>query len=326
MSADGRPPQGELPAAYERILEQYLSHLRIERGLSANTLAAYRRDLTRYLSHLHREDTDPLRVEPGHLSTWLQALRTGADGGSELSAASAARALAAVRGMHAFLDAERASATGDPSRLVPAPTLPRRLPHPLTIDQVLDLLNAAARPATGAFATERALRDRALLELLYGIGARISEAIGLDVDDVDGRERAVILRGKGDKHRVVPIGKYALEALEAYLTRGRPALAARGRGTSAIFLSVRGTRLTRQAAWQIVQRSAREAQLPVEVSPHTLRHSFATHLLQGGADVRSVQELLGHASVTTTQVYTQVSVDSLRETHAMSHPRAGRGA
>ena len=327
-----QPPDsvdGSLRAGDRRILEQYLSHLRIERGLSENTLGAYRRDLHRYLSHLARTGTDPAAVDAAQLGEWLQALRTGADGGSALAASSAARALAAVRGLHSFLDAERVSITGDPARLVPAPAQPRRLPHPLTIDQVEALLEASGQPGTGRDATERALRDRALVEVLYGLGARISEAIGLDVDDVDASERAAILRGKGDKHRVVPVGRYALEALEAYLTRGRPALAARGRGTPAIFLGSRGTRLTRQAAWQVVQRAAVAAgleALPEPISPHTLRHSYATHLLHGGADVRAVQELLGHASVTTTQLYTQVTVDSLREAHAGAHPRARRGA
>ncbi|MGO3210191.1 MAG: tyrosine-type recombinase/integrase, partial [Brachybacterium sp.] len=166
---------------------------------------------------------------------------------------------------------------------------------------------------------------RALLEVLYGLGARISEATGLDVDDIDPQERAAVLRGKGDKHRVLPVGRFALAALEAYLTRGRPTLAARGSGSPAVFLGSRGTRLTRQAAWQVVRRAAEEAELmdlAEPISPHTLRHSYATHLLHGGADVRSVQELLGHASVTTTQLYTQVTVDTLRETHASAHPRA----
>lgn len=325
-----RPAQEQaLRPGDERILEQYLSHLRIERGLSANTLAAYRRDLRRYLADLARQDIDPTAVVPQQLSTWLQALRTGADGGSILSAASATRSLAAVRGLHAFLDGERASTSGDPSRLVPTPSLPRRLPHPLAIDQVEALIEAAGRPGTGRDATARALRDRALLEVLYGLGARISEATGLDVDDVEVTQRAAVLRGKGDKQRVVPVGRFALEALEAYLTRGRPVLAERGKGTPAVFLGSRGTRLTRQAAWQVVQRAAEAAELTglsEPISPHTLRHSFATHLLHGGADVRSVQELLGHASVTTTQLYTQVTVDSLRETHAGAHPRARRGA
>lgn len=332
MTPGGAPdpaPEQALRPADERILEQYLSHLRIERGLSANTLAAYRRDLRRYLAELARRDIDATAVDPQQLGRWLQSLRTGADGGSVLSASSAARSLAAVRGLHSFLDAERVSSSGDPARLVPSPALPRRLPHPLAIAQVEALIEAAGRPSTGRDATARALRDRALLEVLYGLGARISEATGLDVDDIDAQERAAVLRGKGDKHRVVPVGRFVLEALEAYLTRGRPVLAARGTGTPAIFLGSRGTRLTRQAAWQVVQRAADAAELsdlPEPISPHTLRHSYATHLLHGGADVRAVQELLGHASVTTTQLYTQVTVDSLRETHAGAHPRARRGA
>lgn len=328
MTGGGVPrPDGEstLRPGDRRILEQYLSHLRIERGLSANTLGAYRRDLERYLADLARQEIDPSAVDPQQLGRWLQALRTGADGGSVLSAASAARSLAAVRGLHSFLHAERVSTTGDPSRLVPAPTLPKRLPHPLSIEQVEALIEAAGQPGTGRDATERALRDRALLEILYGLGARISEATGLDVDDIDPQERAAVLRGKGDRHRVVPVGRFALDALEAYLTRGRPTLAARGSGTPAVFLGSRGTRLTRQAAWQVVQHAAEAAELTglaEPISPHTLRHSYATHLLHGGADVRSVQELLGHASVTTTQLYTQVTVDTLRETHAGAHPRA----
>lgn len=324
----GPHPTGEqaLRPGDRRVLEQYLSHLRIERGLSANTLSAYRRDLLRYLGHLASEGVDPAQVDPAQVSAWLQSLRTGDDGGAPLAASSAARSLAAVRGLHAFLDGERASDTGDPSRLVLAPAQERRLPHPLGIDEVLTLLEAAGRPGTGPLSAQRALRDRALLELLYGIGARISEATGLDIDDIDRTQRGALLRGKGDKHRMVPVGSYALEAVDAYLTRGRPALASRGQGTPALFLGSRGTRLTRQAAWQVVQRAAADAELNEPISPHTLRHSYATHLLRGGADVRSVQELLGHASVTTTQLYTQVTVDSLREIHAGAHPRAGRGA
>lgn len=320
------PGADDLRPAHRRLLEQYLSHLRIERGLSENTLAAYRRDLLRYLGHLDRTGTEAAAVSTEDAAAWVRALRTGEDCGAPLAAASAARALAAVRGLHAFLDAERASETGDPTRLVPGPALPSRLPHPLPVDQVLELIEAAGRPGTGALPAERALRDRALLEVLYGLGARISEAIGLDVDDVDREQRAALLHGKGDKQRTVPVGSFALDALDAYLTRARPALAARGPGTPAIFLGSRGTRLTRQAAWQVVRRAAEDAGLAEAVSPHTLRHSYATHLLQGGADVRSVQELLGHASVTTTQLYTQVTVDSLREIHASAHPRSGAGA
>lgn len=320
------PGTEDLRPGDRRVLEQFLTHARVERGLSANTLAAYRRDLTRYLRHLAVQGADPTAVTAADLSAWMQDLRSGADGGAPLAAASAARALAAVRGLHAFLDAERVSDTGDPTRVVPAPARPRRLPHPLSIEQVTALIDCAGTEGSGALATERALRDRALVELLYGLGARISEAVGLDVDDLDLQARSAVLRGKGDKHRVVPVGRYAQEAVEAYLTRARLALAARGRGTPALFLGSRGTRLSRQAAWQVVQRAAQAAGIAEPVSPHTLRHSYATHLLHGGADVRTVQELLGHASVTTTQLYTQVTVDSLREIHAAAHPRSRRGA
>lgn len=304
-----------------RLLEHYLTHLRVERGLSANTLSAYRRDLERYLGHLETEQVALTEAGPEQVSGWMQQVRTGADGGTPLAASSTARALAAVRGLHAFLAEEQESAT-DPARLQAAPATPKRLPHPLEISQVEHLLDAAGREGSGPLSVERSLRDRALLEVLYGLGARISEAIGLDVDDVDRASRAAVLHGKGDKQRVVPVGRYALESLDAYLTRGRPALAARGRGTAALFLGSRGTRLTRQSAWQVVKAAAAAADLTEQVSPHTLRHSYATHLLHGGADVRAVQELLGHASVTTTQLYTQVTVDSLREAHAAAHPRA----
>lgn len=307
-----------------RLLEQYLAHLRVERGLAPRSVEAYRRDLTRYLRYLRSHDLAVRSVSSEEIAGWLAAVRQGQDGQAPLAASSAARALAAVRGLHGFLDEEQATDAGDPSRSLPAPTRPARLPHPLTVDEVTSLIEASGVPGTGADAPQRALRDRALLELLYGLGARISEAVGLDVDDLDRESGSALLRGKGDKQRVVPVGRYALDAVDAYLTRGRPTLAAHGRGTPALFLGSRGTRLTRQAAWQIVRRAARDAEIDTEVSPHTLRHSYATHLLLGGADVRAVQELLGHASVTTTQLYTQVTVDSLREAHALSHPRATR--
>jgi integrase/recombinase XerD len=205
----------------------------------------------------------------------------------------------------------------DPAREVRPPAPARRLPKAIRVDQVEALLAAA-----GAEATPLALRDRALLEVLYGTGARISEAVGLDVDDLDLEAGSVRLDGKGGKQRVVPVGSYARSAVEGYLVRARPGLAARGRGTPALFLNARGGRLSRQSAWAVLQAAVARAGLHVEVSPHTLRHSFATHLLDGGADVRVVQELLGHASVTTTQVYTLVTVDRLREVYATAHPRA----
>ena len=208
----------------------------------------------------------------------------------------------------------------DVARQVKPPTPGRRLPKSLTIDEVFALLAAAGgdSPSDGPLT----LRNRALLEFLYSTGSRISEAVGLDVDDVDMHARSVLLRGKGGKQRLVPVGRPAVEALEAYLVRGRPELARRGRGTPSMFLNARGGRLSRQSAWQVLQDAAERAGITANVSPHTLRHSFATHLLDGGADVRVVQELLGHASVTTTQIYTLVTVHALREVWAGAHPRA----
>lgn len=314
----------ELRPADARLLRQYLGHLRVERGLAENTVAGYRRDLTRYFRYLAANGHDAPTADEEALRSWMQALRSGTDGGRPLGAASAARALAAVRGLHRFLDEEGAAPRGDPSARLPAPSLPRRLPHPLPLDDVVALISAAGAERGGALSAERALRDRALVEVLYGVGARISEAIGLDRDDLDLDQRTLLLRGKGSRQRLVPLGRYAADAVAAYLTRARPALARRGPGTPAVFLGSRGTRLTRQAAWEMIRRAAEDAGITAEVSPHTLRHSYATHLLHGGADVRSVQELLGHASVATTQLYTQVTVDSLREAHALAHPRARR--
>jgi integrase/recombinase XerD len=191
------------------------------------------------------------------------------------------------------------------------------LPKAIPVEEVERLLDAAGYPGTSL-----AVRDRALLELLYGTGARISEAVGLAVDDVDLAERTVLLTGKGGKQRRVPLGSYAARAVQAYLVQSRPALAASGRGTPALFLNARGGPLSRQSAWVVLRTAAERAGLSSGISPHTLRHSFATHLMDGGADVRVVQELLGHASVTTTQIYTLVTVDRLREVYASAHPRA----
>ena len=222
----------------------------------------------------------------------------------------------AVRGFHRFLVLEGDTAQ-DPAGAVSPPRPPARLPKAISIEDVERLLSASSVGDTPA-----ALRDRALLEVLYGAGARISEAVGLDVDDIDADEGVVRLFGKGGKERLVPLGSYAAEAVSAYLVRGRPALAGRGKGTPAIFLNQRGGRLSRQSAWSALRAAAERAGLSGHLSPHTLRHSFATHLLDGGADVRVVQELLGHASVTTTQIYTMVTVQRLREVYAQSHPRA----
>ena len=308
--------------ALETQMQGYLDHLTIERGVAPNTLSSYRRDLRRYSKHLSdRGIHDLAKVGEDDVSEFLVALRRGDpdSGNAALSAVSAARALIAVRGLHRFAAAE-GLAELDVARAVRPPTPGRRLPKSLTIDEVLALLEGAGgdSPADGPLT----LRNRAMLELLYSTGSRISEAVGLDVDDIDTHARSVLLRGKGGKQRLVPVGRPAVQALDAYLVRGRPELARRGRGTSAIFLNVRGGRLSRQSAWQVLQDAAERAGITSGVSPHMLRHSFATHLLEGGADVRVVQELLGHASVTTTQIYTLVTVHALREVWAGAHPRA----
>ena len=303
-------------------VQGYLDHLTIERGVAANTLTSYRRDLRRYVEHLSSRGINDLRdVVETDVSEFLVALRKGDPeaGVVALSAVSAARALIAVRGLHRFAAAEGVTDL-DVARSVKPPTPSRRLPKSLPVDDVLALLEGAGgdAPTDGPLA----LRNRALLELLYSTGARISEAVGLDVDDVDAHARSVLLRGKGGKQRLVPIGRPAIAALDAYLVRGRPDLARRGRGGPALFLNARGGRLSRQSAWQVLQDTAERSGITAAVSPHTLRHSFATHLLDGGADVRVVQELLGHASVTTTQIYTLVTVNALREVWAGAHPRA----
>jgi integrase/recombinase XerD len=307
----------------------YLDHLAVERGLAANTLIAYRRDLHRYADFLAARDRHDLGgVTEDEVTAFLRSLREGEPGHPALSSTSAARTLVAVRGLHRFLLAEGAS-TRDPARDVHPPSIPKRLPKAIGVSEVERLI-AASCVDDGP----RALRDRALLETLYATGARISEAVGLDVDDLllpdpdrSGQHgppvtAVVRLRGKGSKERLVPIGSYAREAVDAYLVRGRPTLVAAGRGSPALFLNARGGRLSRQSAWTVLRTAAERAGLDPAVSPHTLRHSFATHLLDGGADVRVVQELLGHASVATTQVYTLVTVEKLREVYAASHPRA----
>ena len=314
-----------MTAALQAQLQGYLDHLAIERGVAANTLSSYRRDLRRYSKHLsNRGIHDLAKVGEDDVSEFLVALRRGDpdSGTAALSAVSAARALIAVRGLHRFAAAE-GLAELDVARAVRPPTPGRRLPKSLTIDEVLALLEGAGgdSPADGPLT----LRNRALLELLYSTGSRISEAVGLDVDDIDTQARSVLLHGKGGKQRLVPVGRPAVQALDAYLVRGRPELARRGRGTfaaPAIFLNARGGRLSRQSAWQVLQDAAERAGITAGVSPHMLRHSFATHMLEGGADVRVVQELLGHASVTTTQIYTLVTVHALREVWAGAHPRA----
>lgn len=296
----------------DRALDAYLRHVTIERGLSAHTIAAYRRDLDGYRDWLDAEGiADTTEVTPAVIDRFI-AERASADPAP--AATSLARLQSSVRGWHRFL-AREGIETDDPSGRLRPPKAPRRLPKALTIEQVERLL-AAPSPEEPL-----GIRDRALLELLYATGARVSEAVGLDVDDLAHGE-VLRLRGKGSKERIVPVGSYAREAVDAYLTRVRPGLAAKGRASARLFLGARGAPLSRQSAWLVIRAAAERAQITAEVSPHTLRHSFATHLLQGGADVRVVQELLGHSSVATTQIYTHVSVDALRDVYATSHPRA----
>ncbi|MEU8249168.1 site-specific tyrosine recombinase XerD [Nonomuraea sp. NPDC048916] len=298
----------------EAVLSSYLAHLAVERGLAANTLASYRRDLRRYLQHLRSRGRVTLReVGEADILDFLTALREGDGDHPALVASSAARAVSAVRGLHRFALREGVTAH-DPAHEVRPPRQLRRLPKAIAVDEVERLI-----AASGPDGSPLTLRNRALLEVLYGTGARISEAVSLAVDDLETEQ--VRLRGKGGRARVVPLGRYARSALDAYLVRARPGLLAHGRGTPAVFLNARGGRLTRQGAWEVLQAAAERAGL-AGISPHVLRHSFATHLLDGGADVRVVQELLGHASVTTTQVYTLVTVDKLREVYAAAHPRA----
>ncbi|GAA3517525.1 site-specific tyrosine recombinase XerD [Actinocatenispora rupis] len=319
-SPTGTAAEAEPSAELRGAVRAYLDHLLVERALARNTLASYRRDLARYTAWLAGAGVGTLAaVGPTDVSAFLAVLREGGAGHPPLSAASAARTVSAVRGLHRFAAREGLAPT-DPTRDVRPPVPARRLPKALSVPEVERLLDAAG---PGPDAGPLASRDRALLEFLYGTGARISEAVGAAVDDLDLAGSTVVLHGKGGKTRLVPVGGYACRAVAAYLTRARPALSVRtGDGHGALFLNARGGALSRQSAWTILRRAADRAGLGGSVSPHTLRHSFATHLLDGGADVRVVQELLGHASVTTTQVYTLVTVDRLREVYATTHPRA----
>jgi integrase/recombinase XerD len=301
------------------VVRGYLDHLAVERGVAANTLSSYRRDLARYLDHLDGLAVKSIAdVGASTISGFLAHLRAGDEDHPALSASSAARAVIAVRGLHRFALRDGLVAV-DVSAEVRPSAPPRRLPKAISVEDVERLLDSA-----GYAGTALALRDRALLEILYGTGARISEAIGLDIDDLDLVDKTVLLRGKGGKQRRVPVGSFAARAVSAYLSQSRPELVRNGTGTPRLFVNSRGGPLSRQSAWAVLRAAAERAGLANGLSPHTLRHSFATHLMEGGADVRVVQELLGHASVTTTQIYTLVTVDTLREVYASAHPRAGR--
>lgn len=292
----------------------WLDHLAVERGVSANTLSNYRRDVNRYLDWLEAAGTTDLNdVASTDLEDYVADLRRGEKGREGLAASSASRALVVARGLHKFAVSEGAVSADVAARVSP-PKLGEKLPDTLSIEEVGRLLDACPDD------TPIHLRDKALLEVLYATGARISEVLALVVDDIAGTRDFIKVTGKGDKQRVVPVGGAAQHALEAYLVRGRPALST---GKShAVFLNKRGGALSRQSAWTIIKDAASRAGLDKDISPHTLRHSFATHLLEGGADVRTVQELLGHASVTTTQIYTHVTPENLREVWSTAHPRS----
>lgn len=302
-----------------RQLREYLNHLSVERGLSPNTLEAYRRDLSRYTEFLTQRGIGTLAdVTPVEVAEFAAETKRSGMGGKPLAPASVARITVSVRGWHRFAHAESITPT-DPAAGVTPIHQSDRLPKALTQQEVQDLMDAPEAD------TPVGLRDACLLELLYGTGARISEVCALSVDDLTpvlaDPDAGLRLIGKGDKERIVPLGSFARAAVEAWLVRGRPELARRGAGTPRLLLNTRGQPLSRQSAWEVVARRAAQAGIAADVSPHSLRHSFATHLLDGGADVRVVQELLGHASVATTQIYTLVTADHLREVYAASHPR-----
>jgi integrase/recombinase XerD len=304
----------------DRAISNYLRHVTIERGLSVNTVAAYRRDLAAYRQVLDdRGVTTPEGVGEADVSAFQTALRTRAEGA--MTASSVARMLSTVRGFHRFLLDEKTVETDVAADAKP-PKLAQRLPKAITVEQMGRVLDAVAGD------DPQALRDKALLELLYATGARVSEVVALNVDDILGTEEGaadvVRLLGKGSKQRLVPVGSFARSALDAYLVRARPNYSVRGTATPALFLGLRGQRLSRQNAWLIIKAAAERSGIGVELSPHTFRHSFATHLLEGGADVRVVQELLGHSSVATTQIYTLVTADTLRDMYTQAHPRARR--
>lgn len=313
MSARAENRTPEAPSALDRELERYIRYLALERGRSGNTLSAYRGDLSDYRDWLADKGiSKPEQITPVHASDYVEALQG--------ARTTMARKLSSIRNFHRYL-VENTELAVDVTRELVAPKIPGRLPKALTIAQVQSLLDAVVGD------TPVALRDRALLELLYATGARVSEIMDLSLDDVLGDDQrsaeTIRVTGKGRKQRIVPVGSYARAALDSYLTRARPALVAKARiSTPRVFVGARGAALSRQNAWLIIQSAAAKANLEGLVAPHTLRHSFATHLISGGADIRVVQELLGHASVSTTQIYTKVTIDTLRDVYVGAHPRA----
>ncbi|MDQ3879094.1 MAG: site-specific tyrosine recombinase XerD [Actinomycetota bacterium] len=306
---------------FDPFVDEFLSHIAYEKGLSANTVASYRRDLGLWRRYCVSTGVDPAAATADDITRFLKKLRGGDKGTDEKTyrPASVARIIVSIRSLYRFLAAE-GTLDSDPTATIGAPARERALPKAISLDEIERLLSQPADDLLGR-------RDRAILELLYAGGLRISELCGLDVDDVDLEKRSMtIYEGKGQKTRVVPLGRHAARAVAAYLTTTRPELTKRAARSpkGALFLNARGARLTRQGCWKLLKGYAREAGLGDRVSPHTLRHSFATHMLDGRADIRVVQELLGHASLSTTQVYTLVSDSRLTEVYRSAHPRAGR--
>ena len=304
---------------FEVVLKSFLDHLRIEKGLSPNSITAYDRDLRKFALFITSETLDFSSLTEEDISRYEASLK-----GLSLSPASINRAISALKSFYLYLGIEYEIA--NPMQAVERRKLTRKLPKALTVSEITSLIDATKR-----LDSPISLRDFALLELLYGTGARVSEVIGINLNDIASStddQRAVStvkLRGKGSKERIVPIGSYAMKALSEYLIRTRPALAEKSKqknANTALFLNSRGTRLSRVSAWQIVSDAADATGLRGKISPHVFRRSYATHLLDGGADIRVVQELLGHASVTTTQIYTLVTIDKVREAYANAHPRA----
>ncbi|MFZ1361327.1 MAG: site-specific tyrosine recombinase XerD [Candidatus Nanopelagicales bacterium] len=308
----------------ERSIQEFLDHIAIERGFSPNTISAYRRDLNRYGSFCAAAGVRTIdEVTPEIVQAYARSLQEPVtveldDGTIETKApapSTASRVISAVRSFHKFMLREGVT-TNNPAQDISPKSPKRGLPKALPLDDVLAILAAPGDE------TAENLRDTALLEFMYATGTRVSEAVGVDLDDLDRVSNLVRVRGKGSKMRVLPVGKHATEAIDAYLVRGRPELAKNGAGTPALFLNRLGRRIGRQSVWAVLNDAAEKAGVKAHVSPHVLRHSFATHLLEGGADVRVVQELLGHASISTTQIYTLVTIDRLREVYVETHPRA----
>ncbi len=301
--------------SFDLAASSFINHLQIERGLAANSIAAYRRDLTKFQSFL--DGTALHEVSPATIGDFESSLRA-----VKLSVASINRIDSTLRSFFKHLQLEYGLA--DPTLEIAPSKSARRLPKALTIAQILSMIEVSYRESDPI-----TLRDQAMLELLYSSGARVSELIGINLNDLsvaqtsEGEITTLKLRGKGSKERIVPLGSFATKAINDYCVRIRPGLLAKNpKNNPALFLNSRGGRISRQSAWQMVLDAAKSSGITEHVSPHVFRHSYATHLLDGGADIRVVQELLGHASVTTTQIYTLITIDKVRESYSMAHPRA----